>query len=354
MEPCLAGVAATPKLVLTADRELGDTHDAFHALDAATGTIVWTVTHPAPGRLDYGNSPRATPLIDGERVFLLGAFGHLHAVELATGRVLWQKDLRSDFQADDELVWGVSASPLVVDGKLIVSPGGKRASLAALEPATGEVLWEAPGDGGAFASPVAATLGGRRQLIGYDKTSLGGWDMATGRRLWRLVPPREGDFNVPTPVVCGQRLLVATENNAARLYGFDGEGRIVPQPLAVCEELAPDTHTPVAVGRRLFAVAGGLHCLDLDDGLKPLWRGDDPALHEYASLVASGDRLLITTLHGALLLVDAQAGAFHVVSRRQLFEGEAGLYSHPAVVGDRLYIRGSREIVCLSLGSPAP
>src|SRR5207237_7959511 len=114
----------------------------YYCLRADTGKEVWKHLNPAPGELDYGNSPRATPLIHGKHVFLAGAFGHLHCLELATGKVVWELDTREDFGAKDVRNWGTSSSPLLVDGRLIVNPGGKDASLVALDPATGTVLWK--------------------------------------------------------------------------------------------------------------------------------------------------------------------------------------------------------------------
>jgi hypothetical protein len=104
-EIALAGVVATGKVVLVADRELDDTVDAWRCLDAATGKSRWAVRYPAPGGLDYGNSPRAAPLIDGERVFLVGAQGHVHCVDLETGRLLWQRHARDEFGVTAEMPW---------------------------------------------------------------------------------------------------------------------------------------------------------------------------------------------------------------------------------------------------------
>ena len=124
--------------------------------------------------------------------------------------------------------------------------GSKERFAGGLDRFTGNVLWTTPGDPPGYASFVLARLGGLEQVVGYDAISLGGWDPETGRRLWRLLPEREGDFNVPTPLVVGDKLLVATENNGARLYAFGPEGKIQPQPLAKNEDLCPDTSSPVA------------------------------------------------------------------------------------------------------------
>src|ERR1700749_4142694 len=92
----LAGVAATRDVVIVADRDPADRVDVFRCYNA-DGTDRWTIRSPAPGSLDYGNSARATPLIDGDTVYLSGAHGHLQAVELATGIAIWKKNFRKDF-----------------------------------------------------------------------------------------------------------------------------------------------------------------------------------------------------------------------------------------------------------------
>ncbi|MEI8256606.1 MAG: hypothetical protein WCJ30_13110, partial [Deltaproteobacteria bacterium] len=94
------------------------------------------VRYLAQGKLDYGNSPRATPLIQDGRVFLLGAMGHLNCVDLVTGKVVWEQHIGRYYGRVDKGKWGYASSPLIVGGWLIVNPGAKDASLVAREPAT--------------------------------------------------------------------------------------------------------------------------------------------------------------------------------------------------------------------------
>ena len=303
--------------------------------------------------LDYGNSPRATPLVSGDKCWLLGAHGNLSCVDLATGRELWQIDVKSDFGLASELKWGLCGSPLLADGKLILYPGGPQAALVALDPATGKAIWKTPGNPPGYGSLNVATLGGKRQIIGHDATHLNGWDLATGKRLWSLEPPIAGDFNVPTPILWRDRLIVATENNGTRMFRFDGDGQIVKQPVALFPSLSPDTHTPVVAGDRLFGVHQDLYCLDLAAGLKPLWKNSDLVFVEHTSLIASKDRLLASTSEGELLLIDATADQFKLLGRVKLLKDDGGLLSHPALVGQRLYLRGSAEIVCVDLAPMA-
>lgn len=351
--PGLGGLAATEKYVLLGDRDVTNTFDEFRCYSAADGNVLWKLQYPAQGQLDYDNMPRATPLIYGDHAYFLGAFGDLSCVELESGAPVWRINLIQQFDGDHELVWGLCSSPLVADGKLIVNPGGPEASVVALDPRTGEVLWQTPGARHAYGSFIVATLGGVRQLVGYDQTSLGGWDIATGRRLWTLKPPKDGDFNVPTPVAANGRLLVTTENNKTRLYEFDNAGRIIKRPAATNDELASEISTPLVVGNRAFCICDNLYCLDLANGLKPIWIGRDKAFGDYGPLIASDDRLLTVGAGGELLLIDARADEFRIVSRLKLFadspSNDAQLLGYPALVNTRLFVRGGKELVCVDL-----
>ena len=346
--PALSGVAATDRHVVVADKDRDGKQDVFRCLDADTGKELWALSYAASGNMDCTNSPRATPVIYEGLVYLLGAFGDLHCLRLADGKVVWKRNILREFRARLPH-WGLCASPLIVDGKLIVSPGAKDASLVALSPQTGKLVWKTPSRAPAYASLIVARFGGVKQVVGYDETSLGGWDPVTGRRLWELVPEIDGDFNVPTPIAVDGRLLVATENNGTRLYGFDAAGQIQPKPRAQNEDLVPDTVSPVVLDGLVFGCSGALYCLDLADGLKMRWEGfTGRAYDEYASLIAGNGHVLVTTVEGELLLVEATRTAYKVVSRLRLFKDEQ-VWSHPALVDKRLYVRSDAAIYCILL-----
>jgi outer membrane protein assembly factor BamB/ABC-type phosphate/phosphonate transport system substrate-binding protein len=342
----LSGVVATENEVIVADRDPLDQNDIFRCLDAQSGLELWRLEYPAPGRLDYGNSPRATPLIYQDRVYLLGAFGHLYCVALADGAVVWKKDIVREYGAKLP-TWGMCASPLIVDGRLIVNPGVPKASVVALDAATGKEVWRSPGAGAAYASFIVGRFGGCRQIVGYDAESLGGWDIDSGKRLWTLVPPQKGDFNTPTPIAIDGKLLVSSENNGTRLYEFNDSGVIRQKPMAKNDKLAPDSSTPVVFDGKVFGCSGELFCLDALS-LKTHWTSDDKAFTNYVTLIAGSDRVLIATAGGDLLLYDAGRGRRVLISKLQVFsEGE--MLSHPALIGNRLYLRGPDSVRCLLL-----
>jgi len=86
-------------------------------------------------------------------------------------------------------------------------------------------------------------------------------------------------------------------------------------------------------------------------GLKPVWHREDAALGDYATLIADHERVLVITVGGELILMDAKADACTILSRLRLFEDDADVYSHPALVGTRLYARGGSSMVCVDLGT---
>ncbi len=344
----LGGIAAAKGYVVLGSRDTLDQNDVFQCFDMNSGMLIWQHAYPALGKLDYGNSPRATPLIHDEYVYTLGAFGHLCCLEIETGIMMWQVNIARVFDSP-KLIWGHSGTPIIVDRKLILQPGGKDASIVALDFETGDVVWKTAGTDPAYSSLVLMTVGESQQAIGYDAKSLGGWDVATGRRLWTLVPPENGDFNVPTPVLLGDRLLVSSENNGTRVYHFNSDGTLCPEPDMANEDLKPDTHTPVISNGRIFGIWSELYVLDPEQNLKTVIALRDNAFAGYGCLVASDSRLLALTDEGELLLITTDLATPALTGRLKLNQDRTQILSHPAVAGDSIYLRIGKTIARLKL-----
>jgi outer membrane protein assembly factor BamB len=214
---------------------------------------------------------------------------------------------------------------------------------------TGHTRWTAPGGPAAYGAFIQGVFGGKEQVIGYDQRSLGGWDPSTGTRLWKLVPEVEGDFNVPTPIPFNGGLIVTTENNGTRFYRFKPSGEIDSKPVATFKDLAHDTSTPVLVNDRLFGVSRGkIYCLNANS-LEKIWALDEENLGDHSALIADDDRVLVMTIYGELVLLDAKADSSPVISRMNLFDEDVEIYAHPAVVGSRLFARGGSSVICVDL-----
>lgn len=343
----LAGLSLSEGRLFVADKSLDRTRDVWRCLDADSGQELWRWECGAPGTMDFGNSPRAQPVIAGGGVFVLGAFGDLACLDAASGAVRWQCNLLQRFGGQLP-TWGTCSTPLLVDGLLIVNPGCPGAAVTALDVRTGNTVWTGAGEGAGYGSFILGTFGGVRQVVGHDAVSLGGWDPATGTRLWQVKPPLDGDFNVPTPVDLGDgTLLVCSENNGARRYGFRRKGLIRSEPLAVNPDLKPDISTPVLGRAGLYGSSGALLCLD-PKTLRERWRHDGAPFDDYCALVAGKDTLLAVGLAGDLVFFADARGAYREVRRLAVpaasATAEREFWSHPVVTPHRFYCRDQAAV----------
>ncbi|MEM7147351.1 MAG: PhnD/SsuA/transferrin family substrate-binding protein [Verrucomicrobiota bacterium] len=354
--PAMAGVALYGRFLVAPDKSADLLRDIFRCFDANTGQPLWTIEYDAPEPVDYSNAPRATPVIDPTTnlVYLQGALGHLTAAKLDTGKIVWQRNLFTDFGAD-LLTWGSSVAPLLINGKLIINPGAEDATLAALAAATGETLWTTPGHAAAYSSFIPLPVdGGPTLVIGYDTGSLGAWNLDTGERVWEHIPPDNTDFNVTTPLLLkdNTQLLLATENNATRLHSLTPDGQISPEPVAANDDLAPDTCSPVVVNGKIYATAyGELFCIDLET-MKTLFVIQDDMFYDHTNVVAGDDRVLVWSMAGDLLLLDASLGVteYKVLAHWKPFgDDQLDSMSHPAIVPGKIYLRSQNKLLCLKL-----
>jgi outer membrane protein assembly factor BamB len=349
----LGGISATADHVILSDKSPDGAEDVWRCLEADTGKALWQVRIPASAKMDYTSAPRATPVVVEDRVYLLGALGDLLCVTLERGETVWKRNLIRDFGGKVP-TWGLCGTPLVVDDRVVVSTPAREAALAALDRKTGEVLWKTPGRPPGYGNLIVAVLGGRRQVVGLDAASAGGWDPETGERLWTLVPPEGEEFNVPTPATVGGKLLLAAEKNGTRLYRFREDGTIDPEPEASNKDLAPSTTSPVTVDGRVWGSSdGGTFCLDLSDGLRQAWHLKEAPFADPASLIAGNGRVLLAFKRGVLALLPSRPAAGTKPAVLEVFRREGDfdpeLWSHPALVGDRLYLRSGKEAACLLL-----
>lgn len=343
----MGGIAADDRLVVVTGRDPLDESDYYQAFDARTGKRRWQLLVPAKGKLDYGNAPRATPLLLEDRVILLGAFGQLLSIARDSGAIQWQRDLRVDFPGELP-TWGYCGSPLHWDGMLLLQTTHPEANLVCLEASSGKEIWCSRTEGLAYSSFILRRLPSGLELIGYDARSLGGWDAATGQRKWAIRPKNSGDFNVPTPMLRGNQLWLATENNGTRRYELPEQGN-PGEPAATNSTLSPDSHTPVLIGDCLLGMWNGLHCLKADS-LETVWSNEADEFGGYGSIIGSDSRALILTQYGDLILLDLTGPEYRELGRCRLGEAEEiETHAHPALCGNRLYVRYGKELLCVEL-----
>ncbi len=338
--------AVAGELAVTQEQR-GD-EELVTAYRVATGEPVWS--HADAGRYDTtiaGPGPRATPTVDGGRVYTMGSLGRLNALELATGRRVWSRQVLEEHGAGYP-EWGKASSPLVVDGMVVVSVGTSRGpSLVAYDAATGEPVWSAGPDRASYSSPLVATLAGRRQIVIFNKESVSGHDPASGAVLWRY-PWSSAQPNVAQPLPIGDdRLLVSSGYGiGAKLLRLRGgaDGALEPELVWESPRLKAKFAHPVLFGSRVYGLDDGvLACVDPATGER-CWKG---GRYGHGQVLLVEDLLLVLSERGELVLVEPTPDEHRELARVRVLDGKS--WNPPALAGSWLLVRNDQEAVAYEL-----
>src|SRR5262249_25556180 len=204
-------LAVSRGLVFTLDWK--DGQERVLCLDAATGQERWTYGWPASYNVlrSHGNGPRSTPTFFDGKLYVVGTLGRFFCLEVTDEgqpKLLWEHDCAKSFDAIMPL-WGFACSPLIEGRKVIVQPGGKYASVAAFDRATGVLRWMSMDEPTGYSSPMAATLGGQRQVIAFLADQLVGIRVEDGEALWTFPWYTEHQANTATPILAGDTIFIS-------------------------------------------------------------------------------------------------------------------------------------------------
>ena len=347
------------------------------ALDESSGRRLWTRSWKADYTGlsgSYAIGPRATPTVDGSRLYVLGAKGALYCLRSDSGETLWQKDFVRDYQTEVP-VWGMVGAPLVDGPRLIALVGGHDgAKVVAFDKQNGRELWRAlPSDSEpGYAPPIIISAGGRRQLIIWHPKAVSALDPRTGEILWQQPFRVDKGLSVATPVFSGSRLLVSAFVNGSMMLELDPQSptaRLLWQGNSDSEINTDTLHslvsTPVIDGDTLYGVGsyGHLRGLSATTG-KRLWETlavtGEKARWATAFLVRHRDRYFISNDRGELIIAKLSPAGYEEISRTHLIaptsrmgigRRQAGAvnWSHPAYANRHIFARNDREILCASL-----
>ncbi len=182
------------RLYLLSNKGMDD--EFVQALSIADGKQIWStrIGKVGPNRGPQYPAARSTPTVDGELLYALGSDGDLACLETESGKIRWQKNLRSDFGGQPGN-WAYAESPLVDGDVLVCTPGGADATLVALNKKTGDVIWKSAvpgGDQAGYASIIIVDTGGIKQYVQFVQKGLVGVDAKSGKFLWRYAKTAEG------------------------------------------------------------------------------------------------------------------------------------------------------------------
>jgi outer membrane protein assembly factor BamB len=323
-------------------------NEVVYAFDAATGAERWQFTYPVLGKLAWGTGSRATPSIADGRVYVLGPLGHLHCLKAKSGEKIWDRHLVADL-AGRRPKYGMAASPVVTNGRVICQPGGKGTSVVALDASTGTAVWSTGHDMTAYATPVIAELGGTRQVLAFLDSGLVALDLVSGKELWRYAFSDRQAKNIASPLVAGDRVIIANHTlgfMALRVARTGATWRATVMWKKPHERI--HFSQPVKGDGCLWYYdgKGGLRCLDLDAGAR-LWRAPELG-KRHATLIGLDDTHLLASLDtGEVVQLEVDRGAVRELGRFRALQSTS--FAHPALAGGRLFWRDDRQIKCWDL-----
>lgn len=334
--------------------------------DALTGEPIWKHSYPQPYALSYAAGPRCTPTVSGNKVYTLGAHGHLSCLHAGTGDVIWEKSLPEQYSTETP-IWGYTSHPLVDGDLLYTLAGGDGSVCVALNKDTGEEVWTAlraaePG----YGTPTMIEHAGVKQLLIWHPESLNALHPLTGELYWS-VPLRPGyNMSIMAPRKAGNYLYASAIGNASALIELDQTkpgGKIVWRGRAKMSVYCSNS-TPFIDNGTIYGCdveTGALMGVALKDG-KRLWQTTQAtdnskrrSRHATAYLVKHDDRFFLFNELGDLILAKLspegyeELGRFHVLEPTNEAFGRPVVWSHPAFAEKSMFARNDRELVRVDL-----
>lgn len=301
-------------------------------------------------RNGYGDGPRGTPTLDGEFVYAEGGSGDVCCLEAATGNTVWHVNLVTDLGGGVP-GWGYSESPLILGDWVIVTPGGKKGTLAALEKKTGKVAWRSEGmtEGAQYSSPVVAELGGVRQIVQMAGKSVFGVRAENGKPLWSYSNANNGTANICTPVPWKDHVFASSN------YGVGGGLVRIGSEGASAEEvyfekkMANHHGGIVRLDDHLYGFGnGGLICMNFMTG-QIAWVNRSVSK---GSLVTADGMLYCLGEGHQMALVEATPKEYRERGRFKIDNLGRASWAHPVVAGGRLYIRNQARLAAYDVKAP--
>lgn len=328
--------------------------------DAKSGQALWTHSYPvdyAEWAFDPKNpfGPRPTPIVDGSRVFTLGARGHLFCLDTRNGTVVWKKKLAN--KSKDSTF---TPSPLIESNLLILVLDGLPPGpcVVALDKNSGKEIWKAIDEPATMSSPIVVTAAGKRQLIVWTEGAMNSLDPLTGKLYWRERYPGASTYAIPTPVSHGDLLLV---NGVMFKLDHEKPGASVlwPDGRPPSRQTSSDTSAPMLQGDHLFAcnLSGALVCAEAKTG-RIVWETNHVTKSTSGAsihITRNGNSALLFTDNGDLIRAQLAPEGYREISRARLlnptypFGGKKCAWTPPAYANGHVFARTDEEVVCASL-----
>ena len=325
----------------------GPDQSSIRAFNAKDGQPLWNTPVGKPGG-NYAGT-RCTPTVDGTLVYALGQFGDLVCVEANTGKEIWRKHLMKDF-GGQYAGWNYTESPLVDGERVIVTPGGSRGAIVALNKKTGATIWQSKEftDQAAYASIIPVDLGGRRQYVQLTEASVAGVAADNGQLLWRA-PRRGATAVIPTPIFFDNQVYVTSGYGVGcNLFKISKAGAsFSAEEVYANKEMVNHHGGVILLGDHLYGHSdnGGWKCQEFKTG-QTVWKNQ--GVGKGSLTYADGHFYLRSEGgNGAVALVAATPAGYQEKGRfDQPDRSNQNSWAHPVIANGKLYLRDQDVLLC--------
>lgn len=318
------------------------------AYDVVTGRERWTNSWPAHFSESMGgDGPRTTPVYDGGRLYALGAEGEFRCLDARTGKVIWRRNILEENGASN-LTWAQSSSPLIVDNKVIVLPGGPNGkSVVAYDKLTGSAIWSSQNDEQSYTAPMLVSLNGKRQVLVVSALRAMGLDPENGGLLWEYPWVTEYHINASQPIVVGPNrfFISAGYGHGAALVELTPEGdKFQARTVWQNNRMKNKFNSSVLHEGHVYGLDEAiLACVDVQTGTQK-WKG---GRYGYGQLLLAGSHLVVLTEQGDVVLVKADPSSHQEIARFSAIEGKT--WNHPAIADGILLVRNTTEMAAFRI-----
>ena len=319
--------------------------DTVWCLEAATGKEIWKHSYACPSPPNVGGypGPRATPTVEGGRVYTFSRKGHLFCLDAAKGTVVWQKDVKQE-SGSKPPQWDFSGSVLVYDKLLVLNVGS--AGLA-FDKATGNVAWKSGPAPAGYATPVPFDSNGQKGIAIFTANGLNAVNPADGKALWDFPWDTNYKVNSADPIFFGDKVFFSSGyDRGCAAISF---GKAAPAKLWENKELCNHTSSSVGWNGHVYGFngqissAGALKCLDLQTGTA---KWTQPNM--MGSLQIADGKLVLLTTKGKLVVAEASPQAYKELASAQVLGGEC--WTAPVLAGGKVFCRNTEgDLVCLNV-----
>ncbi|TWT62091.1 PQQ-binding-like beta-propeller repeat protein [Rubinisphaera italica] len=346
---------------------------AVIAADASTGSIMWTtfLTEGNPEHSYPGS--RCTPTYDNGKLYVVASSGKIACLDANTGKKVWEKDFKSEWNGKMMSGWGYSESPLVDGDHVLCTPGGDEAMIVCLNKKDGSEVWRSAvpeftepelektegKDGAGYSSIVVSNGAGVKQYVQLIGRGVVGVRASDGKFLWGYNQVANEVANIPTSIAQGDYVFATSSYGGGGSVLLhlkkDGDG-VSADPVYWLEKRTFNNHHGGMVLQDGYLFGGHNQnqgfptCLKFDTG-EIVWGGDGlrgEGKGSAAILYVDG-KIIFRYQDGLVAIIEATPTDYKVVNTFVPVYQEDKSWAHPVVVDGKLYLREQDRLMCYQL-----